>query len=398
MPFMLFGLNWIDGIIIVLLVAAVVEGVRIGVLSQIFVIAGFFGALFLAGWLFPHLLPIHDRTIRTIVNAILVLLAAAYAAVRSFDLGQRLHWSFRLGKRMDSPRLKLAETVLGGLPALAAALAAVWLLGVAIGRMPFVGFSNSASDSLIVQRLTRNLPPVPAVFAQFDRDVDTNAQPNVLAQPRPYAGFDYSASAVRAAAAKAAASVVRVTSFGCGGIVSGSGFAAGQGLVATNAHVIAGVTRPIIKYNGSSFEGVPVYFDPNLDLAILRVQKLPAPSLALAPANIALNTSVAILGYPGGDYHAAPGIVRDTRAVSARSIYDQGAFGRGVYEVQAGVDYGSSGSPVVLANGQAAGIIFSKSTEVSDIAYALTSVNIAPAVHKAAASHTRVSTGACLAD
>jgi S1-C subfamily serine protease len=391
---MLFGFNWIDAIILLLLILTVIEGLRIGFLSQTFAITGFFGALFLAGWLFPHLLPIHDRTIRTIVNTNAVLLAAGWAGVRSSDFGQDIHWSFRLGKLKGSPKLETTETILGSLPAIAAGLALVWLLGVTISRMPFAGLSNSVSDSRIVQQLTRTLPAAPAVFADFDKGVNPNAQPYVFAQPKPQPSFDYSAADFQAA--EATAGVVRITSFSCGSITAGSGFVVGTGLVATNAHVIAGSSRPIIKYAGKSYEGTPVYFDANFDLAIVRIQQLDVPALPLADSNAKLQSTVAVLGYPGGNYTALPGIIRDTLAVDARSIYDQGVFGRGVYVIQASIEPGSSGSPVVQPNGQVVGIIFSQSTDRQNVAYALTSVIMAPALQKAQLSHVRVSTGACV--
>jgi S1-C subfamily serine protease len=393
---MLLGINWIDTIIVLFLVLAVAEGLRIGFLSQILGIIGFFSALFLTGWLYPHLLPIHNQTTRTIVNAILVLLTAVLAGMGSSGLGQDIHWSFRLGKLKGKRQLETTETALGGLVAMAAGLTLVWLLGVAIGRMPFVGFSNSVSDSLIVQQLTRVLPPVPAVFAEFDRHIDPNAQPYVFNQPKSEPNFNYSTSDVQKAEAKAATSIVRITSFSCGGITSGSGFAVGKDLIITNAHVIAGARRPIVKYQNKSYEGTPVYFDPNFDLAIMRISQLNIAALPLAINNVPLNSTVAVLGYPGGNYRASPGIIRDTLAVNARSIYDQGVFGRGVYTIQTSIAPGSSGGPAVLPNGEVAGIIFSEATSVADTAYAMTSSIIAPALHEADASHIRVSTGACV--
>jgi len=396
MPLMLYGFNWIDIFILLFLTLAVIEGLRIGFLAQVFGIVGFFVTLFLAGWLFPHLLPIHDQTVRTIVNAGLVLLAAIFAGMGGSNLGQNMHWSFRFGRLSGSRKLETVETILGSLPAIAAGLTLIWLLGVAVGRMPFVGFSNSVSDSIVIQLLTRSLPPVPAVFAEFDRQVNPNAEPYVFTQSKPEPSFDYSTEDVQLAGGEAAASVVRITSFSCGGITGGSGFVAGKDLVVTNAHVIAGSKLPVIKYRGSSYEGVPVYFDPNIDLAILRVEKLKAPLLLLAANDVVQNSTVAVLGYPGGNYRAAPGIVRDTFAVNARSIYDQGAFGRGVYVVQTSIAPGSSGGPVVLENGQVAGVIFSESTDVSDTAYALNSTVVLPALHKAESSYVRVSAGACM--
>lgn len=393
----MFGLNWVDGVIVILLALAVIEGVRIGLLTQLFVVTGFFGILFIAGWIFPHLLPMHG-TARTVVNATLVLMAATYAGLRSFDLAQKIHWSFRLDKRFSERKLKTAEAALGSLSGIAAGLLLVWLLGVAIGRMPFEGLSNSVSDSGIVQALTRTLPPVPAVFAQFDRHINPNAQPYIAAKPTPSAEFNYSASDAARAETAAANSIVRVTGFGCGGIVSGTGFALGDHLIATDAHVIAGVKRHIIKYHGSSYEGTPIFFDATLDLAFLYVSALHAPGLALASSNTALDSTVAILGFPGGNYHTVPGIIRDTLAVTASNIYDLGSFGRGIYVVQTSVSFGSSGSPVVLGNGKVAGIIFSKPIDFPNYAYALTSSHIADALHKIKTPYQRVSTGACMVD
>lgn len=392
----MLGFNWVDAIIVMLLALAVWEGVRIGFLTQLFVIAGFFAALFLAGWLVPFVVRLHDPTLRTICNAGLVLVLALYAAVRSFDLAQRIHWSFRFGGLTHHAGFRKVETVLGGLPGVVAGLVVVWLLGVMIGRMPFAGLSNSASDARIIQSLTRVLPPVPAVFAAFNRQIDPNAQPFVFIQPKPQANFTYSATDFAAASDKAQTSVVRITSFGCGGIIDASGFVVGKELVATNAHVIAGVKRPVIKYSGRSYAATPVYFDQMRDLAVLRVPKLAAPALTLTSGNTALDSTVAVLGYPGGNYRAVPGMLRDTLAVSATTIYDQGSFGRGIYVVQTHVDYGNSGGPVVLPNGQAVGIIFAQSVDSPQNAFALTSVHILPAVKKAQNSHQSVGTGACM--
>jgi S1-C subfamily serine protease len=394
----MLGFNWVDLIIVTLLTLAVAEGLRIGILSQLFVIAGFFITLFLSGWIFPHLVRFHDPTLRTTINTTLVLITSAYAAMRCFDLGQKIHWSFRFGSLRKDRKLETTETVLGALPSLLAGLVLVWLLGVAIGRLPFVGLSNSVNDARVVQLLTHTLPPVPAVFAEFNSHINPNAEPYVSTQLKPQASFAYDPQAVQTAATKGAPSVVRITSFSCGGIVPGSGFVIAPGLVATNAHVIAGSKRPIIKYNGSSYEGAPIYFDALLDLAILRVSGLHAPPLTLTSNNVQLNTTVAVLGYPGGNYQVTPGIIRDTRATAGTNIYNLGSFDRGIYLVQAQVDYGSSGGPIILASGQVAGIIFSKSTEVKDTAYALTSAHISNALKQVKVSHTRVSTGACMVE
>lgn len=382
-------LNWVDFIIVALLIAAAIQGIRAG-LIEIFVIGGFFSGLFLGGWLFPHLLPIHDRTLLTLVNANLVLLLAVFGAVKGFDLGHKLIAS---GKG----KLRRAEAVIGSVLGVVAMLAAVWLVGVMIGRLPFGGFSNSANDSYTIQTLSRHLPPVPAVFAEFDRLVDPNSPPHIFVTPPSVAPRSLAQSEFELAAAKATAATVRITSFGCGGVASGSGFVVGDNLVATNAHVIAGVKRPIIKYNNHSYEGVPVSFDPNLDFAIVRVKNLDVSPLFLAGANVDLNTTVAVTGYPGGNFAAAPGIVSDDLNIFGRNIYDLGVIGRNVYEIQTHIAEGSSGGPVVLPSGQVVGIIFAKYDLSDDYAYALTSPHLLGAVRAAQHATKRVNTGACMA-
>jgi S1-C subfamily serine protease len=391
----MWGFNWIDVIIIGLLVLAAIQGARVGILTQLFSITAFFGTLFLAGWIFPHILPIHDPNLLAFVNAIVVLLAAACAGVYGLSIGEDIHWSFRIGKRTNRRNFKRAESWSGIVTGILACLVATWFVGVGFSRLPFEGFSNSVSDSKIIQKLTDNLPPVPAVFAEFDKQFNPNGQPYVRTQPKPYPSFEYNATNFLAAETKASASVVRVTSFGCGGLVSGSGFVVAPNLIVTNAHVIAGVKRPIVKYGRSSYVGVPIYFDANLDLTILRVQHLNAPSLLIANPAADTNTTVAIVGYPGGNFTDIPGIIRDNSVVTSTNIYNEGSFNRTVYGIQATIADGSSGSPVVLPDGQVTGVIFSKSLAKSDYAYALSSLYLTGAVHKSKTSYQRVSTGAC---
>lgn len=389
--------NWVDAIIILLVIGSAFIGRRLGLLRQLFVTVGFFSGLFFSGWLFPHILPIHDRTVLTVVNGNLVLLSALYAAIRGFDLGRRFHFSLARSKAHLG---YLTESGLGVMLSTAGVLVAVWLLAATVGRLPFEGFSNSADDAYIVQLLDRHLPPVPAVLAEFNRLVDANTSPQIFVQPvtRAEAAGLPSPQSLQAAITEAGAATVRITSFGCGGIVSGSGFVVGPGLVATNAHVIAGVQRPIIKAGGRSYAGVPVLFDSNLDFAVLRVAGLKLKPLPLAPEDVAVKTAVAVLGYPNGNYVVSTGVIRNNFVVFGTNIYDEGVVGRDTYEVQTLVDPGSSGGPIVLANGKVAGIIFAKSDSVNDDGYAISSASLTGKVHQVLNSTRRVSTGVCLAN
>jgi S1-C subfamily serine protease len=387
--------NWIDGIIFLLLIAAIWGSLRTGLARLLCLIAGFFGALFIAGWLFPHLLPFEDRTIRTIVNANLVLLAAALGGYKGYALGRHIHVSL-------PEKFKNVESALGILPGILATLFGIWLLAATIGRLPFVGLSNSANDALVVQALSRLLPPPPAVLAAFNQQVDPNDPPALLtSKTRPDPSFNFSYADFENASAKASDSIVKITSFGCGGIGNGTGFSIGENLVMTNAHVVAGVERPIIKYDNHSYEAIPVLFKPDLDIAILRVtaktHPFKAPPLGIAKDSAALDTTVAVLGYPDGDYKATPGIIRSDRVVFGRNIYDMGQIPRNIYEVQGRTTFGHSGSPLVLADGSVAGMVFSRYEEHTQYALALTSLHIVEEIERAETLNKRVGTGVCYA-
>lgn len=276
-------------------------------------------------------------------------------------------------------------------------LAAVWLIAGVIGRLPFEGFSNSTNDALVVQTLNHNLPPTPKFFALLGKYVDINSSPQVITKQETEIvnAAVPSLAEVNAAATKAEKSIVRITSFGCGGIVSGSGFVVGPGLIATNAHVIAGVRRPIVKHEEQSYEGMPVFFDANMDFALLSVNGLKAQPLIPSTEDAAPNTTVAVLGYPDGDYKVVPGVILAKVVAEIRSIYDIGVIGRDIYGVQMEVEPGSSGGPIVLADGRLAGIVFSRSNEETNYGFALTSKTIQEPVEKASKTRRRVGTGVC---
>lgn len=69
-------------------------------------------------------------------------------------------------------------------------------------------------------------------------------------------------------------SVVRIIGLGCGLPAIGTGFAVEENLIITNAHLVAGrdpETLAVQNLSGDEFGAVLIGFDPDLDLALLRV-------------------------------------------------------------------------------------------------------------------------------
>lgn len=386
------GFNWVDIVILLLFASAVYFGVRLGFFRLLFVFGGFFAALFLAGWILPHLLPIHNGTVLAVVNGNLVILAAIFAAVKGYGLGSRAHLSLERGG------MRKLESAAGVSLSLGSAVINVWLLGAAIGALPLVSLSNSVNESYFIRLFDRHFPAAPTVFEGLTTSLNPNEAPQVYVKASPGTSIGVAPlPPATEAVKKAGASAVHIESFSCGGIVDGSGFVVGPELVATNAHVVAGVRRPIIKYGTESFASQPVLFDPNLDFAVLKVPGLKAAPLALDTSDLPDDTGVDIISFPQSIFTVAPGRITESLPVQGNNIYGLGSVGRNIYILHTVTNHGSSGGAVVLPDGKVAGMVFAMSTTDKSYAYALVASDFAADIAQAAHAGGVIGTGACYA-
>jgi S1-C subfamily serine protease len=243
------------------------------------------------------------------------------------------------------------------------------------------------------------LPNAPTVIADLGNLIDPNGFPQVFIgnEPAPRTNINLpSLGSLQHAVNLDKNSVVKIEGQGCGGIVEGSGFDVGSDLVATNAHVVAGIRHPYVQDANGSHNGTVIWFDPNLDFAVLRVPNLAGQSLVLSSSHISHGTPAAVLGYPGGGpLTAGPAAVLDEFTASGRNIYGRGNTERDVYEIQANVIPGNSGGPLVAKDGTVIGVVFAESTAYQHIGYALTTSQVSTEINQAAASDQSVSTGRC---
>ena len=197
--------------------------------------------------------------------------------------------------------------------------------------------------------------------------------------------------------ARAAASVVRVTgnAFECGSNLSGSGFVVAPDRIVTNAHVVAGVSEPIVEAPGQpAVEGRVVAFDPEHDLALIAVDGLATPPLALAEP--ATGADVAVAGYPfGGPLEVRPARVM---GVGPLTIIEGGARStRDIMTLAADVDHGNSGGPVLTSDGAVGGVVFAKSETVDNVGFAVPVATLTPLAADAPNLNEPVGSGACVA-
>jgi S1-C subfamily serine protease len=388
--------NGLDFILIVLLTAVAIRGVASGFLRQAGSLSGFvlglvIGAL-VAPWVGNH--------ITTTGTRVLVVLAVFFGiAVLIGGLGEAI--GFQLSRLAERHRLALPDSFLGAIFGILVTLAAVWLLAPTFSRAPSPVLADEIQGSFILQTLDRSLPPVPDVMARLERSLGIASLPRAFAglepaPPAPVTGPN--AAAVNAAAAAGQTATVKIEGLGCGGVLEGTGIVVAQNLVATNAHVVAGIVAPSVIDANGRHDATVVFFDPNLDFAVLRVSGLAAPPLNLASTTSPRGTVGAVLGYPGGGaFTVQAAAVLDSQTAIGRNIYDAGLVRRQIYELQAIVRPGNSGGPLITPGGTVIGIVFAMSTTNSDIGYALTSAEVLPDIRTAASSGP-VSDGPCVSD
>jgi S1-C subfamily serine protease len=387
----------LDALLILVIVVAVVRGWRAGLARQAFSVAFFLGGLVLGALLAPWLAgQVDGERAKVAVTIVTVLGTAIGVGILGEALGAALGSGLR--------RIKLGgvDAVLGAGFGLVGSVLLIWLFAGMLASVPLGGLGTAIHDSTVISAVQDRLPPSPPLIARIERFLDPLGFPRVFAGLEPDLGPRVegpSSTAVESAIRSASASTLRIEGDGCGGRLTGSGFAVGPDLVVTNAHVIAGTDNIAVVDGRGRHTAAPVTFDPDTDLAVLRVEGLDAPPLPLALEVAPRGTGGAILGYPGGGGLSASGAaVLDATEARGRDIYNRDLTSRSIYVLQGAVRPGNSGGPFVLPDGRVAGVVFARSLTDDGVAYALTVDEAVDDVQVAAGSTQPVSTGPCAAD
>ncbi|MDP8956944.1 MAG: MarP family serine protease [Actinomycetota bacterium] len=388
-------MNLLDVFVVLLAILAGVNGFRRGAALQLTAYAGLIAGLLAGAVLAPILADLVESPFAQAMVALstLLVLAAIGDGVGWF-VGSRF-WA--IARRSS---LRVFDSAIGSIVAVVAVLLTVWFLGVNLANGPVPALAREIRGSRVVRTLDHALPRPPSLLAGVRRFLNRFNFPEVFeGLPPPPAGPVQGPSRGQAAAAaeQAMDSTVRILGEACDVIQEGSGFVAASNYVVTNAHVVAGVTAPQVQQqNGGSQAATPVLFDPELDIAVLRIGLNPAPALALSGSEESRGTAGAVLGFPGGgSLRFQPAAVRRELDAVGRDIYGESVVRRSVYELQTVVRPGNSGGPFVLTNGQVAGVVIAASTTEPRIGYAVTSPEVIPLVRAAQGRTQRVSTGPC---
>jgi S1-C subfamily serine protease len=270
-----------------------------------------------------------------------------------------------------------------------AVLTMMWFLGLSFSRGPSQEVAQQIQKSVVLRQLDSIAPRPPDFLAKVEGILAGVSFPTVFAglEPQLPAPLAVPASVNTPGVNTAAQSVVKVTSLGCGGLVTGSGFSIGGGYVATNAHVVSGTHgHRVVTPAGVELAATVVYFDPSRDFALLRAPDLTSPGLGFAPAS--RGTEAAVIGYPGGGGEKIePAVVDGAVEAQGRDIYSANPVTRQVYVIQGRVRPGNSGGPLVDLQGKVLGIVFATSASDPNQAYALTDDEVASDLQNVAGRH-----------
>ncbi len=385
----------VDIVLVIVLVAAAVHGLRLGALVQVFTFGGFLIGLTLGALLSVAVVgPVHSAAVRAFLALSLVLGLAVLLGVAGRVVGS---WSNAALRRHH---LGQVDAVLGVVVALVAVLVSAWLVANVLVSSRYTWLNSAIQRSDILRTVDDVLPPVPSLFAHVQSYLSAEGFPPVFVNlSAPLAGNVAvpTSAAARQLADPAVFSTVKVLGQACGYQQEGSGFVVGPGLVATNAHVVAGEPSTQISEGNRTYGATVVLYDPQFDMAVLRTGAPLGPVLTLDPTPVARGTQGAVLGYPedGPLAVAAAGITAEVTA-EGRDIYNNGLVTRDVYQIDADIQPGNSGGPLLSAGGQVVGMVFSRSTVYPSVGYALASPGVLQRVLTAAHRTAAVSTGACV--
>jgi S1-C subfamily serine protease len=199
--------------------------------------------------------------------------------------------------------------------------------------------------------------------------------------------------------AAAIGSSVRFQSQACDRLLIGSGFAVRPDYVITNAHVVAGAEQTTVELDASGARSPAdvVFFDPQLDVALLHVPGLNVPGLPFAVSAPDRGTLAAALGHPqGAQLTIVPAAVTAEIRARGRDLYGRDIVVRSIIELRSSIQPGDSGGPLVLPDGTVGGVIFADSRSDPEVGYALDPTAVAVDIQPAVGGATAVPVGPCL--
>lgn len=390
------GLTVLDIVLILALLSYLIYGLRNGLLVTAGGLAGFAAGAIAAFFAVPLVSTFVEDSgwrLTAIIAAAVVLMALGHGL--GTMVGRQLRGVVRIRP------LRAVDRLVGGALNLVVSALVMSMLAFSVSSLGVPVVSQQLAESKVIRFIDGLTPtPVKATMAQLRSTVIGNGIPTLIE------GLDQgqtvqvpNTSTNTPALNKAAQSVLRIagTAYECGQNQTGSGFVVSQDRVVTNAHVVAGVSQPVVEMpDGGAMPGRVVYFDTKRDLAVLAVDGLPSRPLPLS-RDLPGGSQAAFAGYPhGGPFQSKPATVQDIATVLVPDIYGNNPSPEDIYRLAGDVQPGNSGGPLLTTDGQVAGVVFAKATSDAEVGFAITMSDLDPVAEQAPALSTPVSSGQCI--
>ncbi len=387
----------LDVLLVLLLLGYITYGYQSGLVRSLSAILGVVAGAVAAFFAIPFinsLVPDSGWRIATTIALALFLVLGGHAVGASIG--------YALGRRVKGTGLRFINRLSGAVVGGAVAALATSLIAFSISALGVPFLSPAIASSTVLRTIDSATPdPAKAIMAQLRSLVAREGVPLIieaiggpLVGPVEVPDLDLNTEQLRVASE----SVVRITgnAFACGQSQSGSGFVVHNDRVVTNAHVVAGVTDPIVEVRGGpALPGKVVYFDPQDDLAVILVAGLTVPPLDLGQT-LEPGDSAVTAGYPfGGPFRANSAEIMSVSTVPIADIYGENSAPRNIYQLGATVEQGDSGGPLLTLTGEVVGVVFAKAANSSTVGYAVTMEELTPVATEAPTLSQTVSSGTC---
>ena len=148
----------------------------------------------------------------------------------------------------------------------------------------------------------------------------------------------------------------------------GSGFAIKENIIITNAHVVGSNKKVEVDlYDGTRVKGSVIKTDIEKDLALIEVNKTVTP-LNISSEKLSIGQEVYAIGAPRDmPYTMTKGIISALERKIGKNNYIQ---------IDASVNSGNSGGPLIDDNGNVIGIITLKASDAEGIGFAINTKDI----------------------
>lgn len=392
-------MNWVDVLVLVLAVLAGISGARQGMVAAAASFIGVLAGAVIGVRIAPSLIASYESPeVRVALGVSIVIVLVALGETLGVLLGRAVQ------RRIDGEAVRQLDTFFGAVVQGIAALVVAWLVALPLTKSSaYTGLTGAVRDSSVLRIVDTVMPNVLRQLpSELTRLLDVSGFPDVLAPFSPTPITDVgpadpvllNSPVVRQA--RSSVLKVRGRARSCSRALEGTAFVIAPQRVITNAHVVAGTDRVQVETSDGALDATVVTYDPETDVAILKVPGLHAPVLQLAAKPAVSGLSGLVLGYPlDGPYTASAARIRDRIHLRGPDIYNATTVVRNVYTVRAVVRSGNSGGPLLDGSGQVLGLVFGAAVDNDETGFVLADEEIADDVATASSRNVEVSTGAC---